>query len=141
MVKGKYCCLHKTHTMGKGPFRQQEASSDDILGQYCAAHKGSRPISRVLIANNGLAAVKKIRSVRRWAYETFGDDRVVKFVVMATPDDLAANSEFIRMADDVVSVPGGSNNFNYANVAIIVDTAVRYNVQVIGDLLLFYALL
>ena len=45
-------------------------------------------ITKVLIANNGVAAVKAIRSIRRWAYEVFGDERAIQFVVMATPEDL-----------------------------------------------------
>lgn len=45
-------------------------------------------IEKILIANNGVAAVKAIRSIRRWAYEVFGDERAIKFVVMATPEDL-----------------------------------------------------
>lgn len=45
-------------------------------------------IEKVLIANNGVAAVKAIRSVRRWAYEVFGNERAISFVVMATPEDL-----------------------------------------------------
>jgi hypothetical protein len=45
-------------------------------------------IEKVLIANNGVGAVKAIRSIRRWAYEVFGDERAIKFVVMATPEDL-----------------------------------------------------
>jgi acetyl-CoA carboxylase / biotin carboxylase 1 len=32
----------------------------------------------------------------------------VSFVVMATPDDMRANAEYIRMADEVVDVPGGA---------------------------------
>ena len=48
----------------------------------------SRVIEKVLIANNGVAAVKAIRSIRRWAYEVFGDERAISFVVMATPEDL-----------------------------------------------------
>ena len=36
---------------------------------------GDRPIHSVLVANNGLAAVKFIRSIRSWAYKTFGDER------------------------------------------------------------------
>jgi hypothetical protein len=47
-----------------------------------------RVIEKVLIANNGVAAVKAIRSIRRWAYEVFGDERAIAFVVMATPEDL-----------------------------------------------------
>lgn len=34
---------------------------------------------------------------------------------MATPEDLRANAEYIRMADEVVDVPGGNNSNNYAN--------------------------
>ena len=45
-------------------------------------------IEKVLIANNGVAAVKAIRSIRKWAYDVFGDERAIKFVVMATPEDL-----------------------------------------------------
>lgn len=59
---------------------------------------------KVLIANNGIAAVKEIRSVRKWAYETFGDERAIQFTVMATPEDLKANADYIRMADQYVEV-------------------------------------
>lgn len=48
---------------------------------------------------------------------------------MATPEDLKANAEYIRMADQCVEVPGGSNNNNYANVDLIVDIAERIGVQ------------
>lgn len=48
----------------------------------------ARVIEKILIANNGVAAVKAIRSIRRWAYEIFGDERAIQFVVMATPEDL-----------------------------------------------------
>jgi acetyl-CoA carboxylase/biotin carboxylase 1 len=86
---------------------------------------------QVLIANNGIAAVKEIRSVRKWAYETFGDERAVQFTVMATPEDLAANADYIRMADQYVEVPGGTNNNNYANVEMIVDIAERMDVHAV----------
>ena len=42
--------------------------------------------------------------MRRWAYETFGDERAIQFTVMATPEDLAANADYIRMADQYVEV-------------------------------------
>lgn len=58
----------------------------------------------MLIANNGIAAVKEIRSVRKWAYESFGDERAIQFTVMATPEDLKANADYIRMADRYVEV-------------------------------------
>ncbi|KAK4624494.1 Acetyl-CoA carboxylase [Fulvia fulva] len=98
---------------------------------FVAAHDGHTVITSVLIANNGIAAVKEIRSVRKWAYETFGDERAIQFTVMATPEDLGANADYIRMADQYVEVPGGTNNNNYANVELIVDIAERMNVHAV----------
>ena len=49
-------------------------------------------LGQVLIANNGIAAVKCIRSVRRWSYEMFKNECAVRFVVMVTPEDLKANA-------------------------------------------------
>lgn len=91
---------------------------------------GRRVIERVLVANNGIAAVKCIRSIRRWAYEVFNNDRAIKFFVMVTPEDMQANAEYIKLADSIIPVPGGSNNHNYANCDLILDVAKRSNVQV-----------
>ncbi|XP_012247167.1 acetyl-CoA carboxylase isoform X3 [Bombus impatiens] len=92
---------------------------------------GTKVINKVLIANNGIAAVKCMRSIRRWSYEMFKNERAVRFVVMVTPEDLKANAEYIKMADQYVPVPGGTNNNNYANVELIVDIAVRTQVQAV----------
>jgi acetyl-CoA carboxylase/biotin carboxylase 1 len=59
---------------------------------------------QVLIANNGMAATKSILSMRQWAYMELGDDRAIEFIAMATPEDLNANAEFIRLADRFVEV-------------------------------------
>jgi acetyl-CoA carboxylase/biotin carboxylase 1 len=69
--------------------------------------------------------------VRKWAYETFGNERAIQFTVMATPEDLRANADYIRMADQYVEVPGGTNNNNYANVELIVDVAERMDVHAV----------
>jgi len=61
----------------------------------------------------------------------FQDERAIQFVAMATPDDMRANAEYIRMADEVVDVPGGSNNNNYANVMLIVEIAERWQVDAV----------
>lgn len=65
---------------------------------YCRELGGSkaRVIEKVLIANNGVAAVKAIRSIRRWAYEAFGNEKAISFVVMATPEDL----RYVRILSD-----------------------------------------
>ena len=107
------------------------AAAPGKVKDFVAAQDGHTVITSVLIANNGIAAVKEIRSVRKWAYETFGDERAIQFTVMATPEDLAANADYIRMADQYVEVPGGTNNNNYANVELIVDVAERMNVHAV----------
>ncbi|XP_034934564.1 acetyl-CoA carboxylase isoform X3 [Chelonus insularis] len=99
--------------------------------EFVHRFNGTKVINKVLIANNGIAAVKCMRSIRRWSYEMFKNERAVRFVVMVTPEDLKANAEYIKMADQYVPVPGGSNNNNYANVELIVDIAMRTQVQAV----------
>ncbi|KAL9035125.1 MAG: hypothetical protein Q9214_006729, partial [Letrouitia sp. 1 TL-2023] len=125
-----YAVKHKLapHFIGGNHLDAAPASS---VKDFVANHDGHTVITNVLIANNGIAAVKEIRSVRKWAYETFGDERAIQFTVMATPEDLQANADYIRMADQYVEVPGGTNNNNYANVELIVDVAERMNVHAV----------
>ncbi|XP_027422308.1 acetyl-CoA carboxylase 2 isoform X1 [Bos indicus x Bos taurus] len=99
--------------------------------EFVTRFGGHLVIEKVLIANNGIAAVKCMRSIRRWAYEMFRNERAIRFVVMVTPEDLKANAEYIKMADQYVPVPGGPNNNNYANVELIVDIAKRIPVQAV----------
>ena len=40
--------------------------SNVSLKAWVRAHHGHKPIHRLLIANNGLAAVKSIMSIREW---------------------------------------------------------------------------
>ena len=91
---------------------------------------GSLPCS-VLVANNGMAAVKFIRSVQDWAYKSFGNEHAIALVAMATPEDMRVDAEHIKMADQFVEVPGGSNANNYANVRLIVQTAEKANVDAV----------
>ncbi|CAH8869203.1 unnamed protein product [Trichobilharzia szidati] len=92
---------------------------------------GVRIIEKILIANNGIAAVKCMRSLRKWSYATFGSSDVLRFVCMATPEDIQANAEYIKMANKMVLVPGGSNVNNYANVELILQTAVTNKVDAV----------
>ena len=84
-----------------------------------------------MVANNGIAAVKFIRSLRNWAYKELKNDRAITVVVMATPEDMRIDAEHIRMADQFVEVPGGANANNYANVPLIVAVADRANVDAV----------
>ena len=60
-----------------------------------------------------------------WEYETFRSREVLHVVCMATEDDLNANAEYIRLADEFIVVESGSNRNNYANVDLIVKVARR----------------
>ena len=126
-----FSALHKSipqHFIGLNTL---EVAEEGPVKDFVREHGGHTVISKVLIANNGIAAVKEIRSVRKWSYETFGNERAIQFVAMATPEDLEANSEYIRMADQYVEVPGGTNNNNYANVDLIVEIAERTEVDAV----------
>ncbi|CAF3357892.1 unnamed protein product [Rotaria sp. Silwood1] len=96
----------------------------DLLG-------GSYMINKILIANNGIAAVKCMRSIRGWSYEMFQQENAIKFVAMVTPEDMKANAEYIRYADHFVNVPGGPSHMNYSNCDLILDIAKRFLVQAV----------
>ncbi|KAL5226002.1 hypothetical protein ABZP36_012641 [Zizania latifolia] len=106
-------------------------SSPSEVDEFCKALGGDSPIHSVLVANNGMAAVKFMRSIRTWALETFGTEKAILLVAMATPEDLKINAEHIRIADQFVEVPGGTNNNNYANVQLIVEIAERTHVDAV----------
>lgn len=98
---------------------------------YVSERGGNRVIKKVLIANNGMAATKSILSMRQWAYMELGDERAIEFVAMATPEDIKANAEFVRLADEYVEVPGGVNRNNYANVEVISKIAQEQGVDAV----------
>ncbi|KAH9601062.1 Biotin/lipoyl attachment [Trypanosoma melophagium] len=108
---------------GRKVSTQQQCFQD--LSEFRTFLEGTKTIERLLIANNGLAAVKGIDSIRSWLYEHIGDPGAIEFAVMATPEDLHANAEFISLADRNVPVPGGPNSNNYANVDLIMLTALQ----------------
>lgn len=95
------------------------------VSEFVKAFGGKRCISRILVSNNGLAAVKGIRSIRKWAVKYFGSAKMITFIGMATPEDLQANAEYVRLADELVEVPGKETANNYSNINLIVDTAER----------------
>ncbi|EOA39468.1 hypothetical protein CARUB_v10008063mg [Capsella rubella] len=101
------------------------------VDEFCKALGGKRPIHSILVATNGMAAVKFIRSIRTWAYQTFGTEKAILLVAMATPEDMRINAEHIRIADQFVEVPGGTNNHNYANVQLIVEMAEAASVDAV----------
>ena len=97
-----------TNRQGSNPLKmgvpKRVPSLNSQVEARCRELGGDRAIHSVLVANNGLAAVKFIRSVRSWAYKTFGNERAVAIVAMATPEDMRIDAEHIRMADQFVEV-------------------------------------
>ena len=54
------------------------------LEAYVERLGGTTVIKKVLIANNGIAAVKAIRFLRKWSYEVFGNEHEVRDVVFVS---------------------------------------------------------
>ena len=88
---------------------------------FCQSLGEKSPFHNILIANNGMAVVKFMHNIRTWADETFGTEKVILLVAMATLEDMRINAKHIRIADQFVEVSGGTNNNNYANVQLIVE--------------------
>jgi acetyl-CoA carboxylase/biotin carboxylase 1 len=110
---------------------EESTTSAGALEDYVTSRGGDRVIKKILIANNGMAATKSIISMRQWAYMELGDEKAIQFVAMATPEDLKANAEYIRLADSFVEVPGGKNLNNYANVDVICQIAKEQGVDAV----------
>ena len=49
----------------------------ETVDDFVAFSGGDHAIKKILIANNGIGAIKAIRSIRRWSFETFGNERMV----------------------------------------------------------------
>ena len=111
-----------------------------------------RALLQVLVATNGIAAVKCILSMRKLLMQVFQQDRIIKFVCMTTEQEVqskagkwrdnrrrpprrcstgAAASEYLKMADHVVFSRSGANTNNYANVDEIVEHAVSERVDAV----------
>ena len=92
--------------------------AEEIVQRFVQQRGGKRPISKILIASNGLGALKATTSMRRFeGLELISsvklDDiqeskrhsvtRCLTFVAMATPEDIEANAAFLQNADQFVS--------------------------------------
>lgn len=94
-------------------------------------NRNDRIIKTLLIANNGMAALKCILSLKEWLFKTFYDENLIKIVVLATEDDIKSKTKYISLADKVIKVPSGKNINNYANVNLIVDIAKKEKVDAV----------
>ena len=67
---------------------------------------GIRPIRAHPRGEQWDRAAKFILSIRNWLFESFGDDRLVHIIAMATAEDIKANAAHAA-ADSFFEVPGG----------------------------------
>jgi acetyl-CoA carboxylase/biotin carboxylase 1 len=56
-----------------------EAGFFKSVEEFTTFSQGDHAIKKILIANNGIGATKAIRSIRRWSFETFGNERMVSY--------------------------------------------------------------
>lgn len=72
-----------------GPSLSSQDQDTTIIAnpeEFVRRFGGKKVIKNVLIANNGIAAVKCMRSIRRWAYEIFRNEKAIRFVAMVRKD-------------------------------------------------------
>ncbi|KJP89997.1 hypothetical protein AK88_00453 [Plasmodium fragile] len=93
--------------------------------------KNGKIIKKLLIANNGMAAMKCILSIKEWLFKSFSEENLIKIIVLATEEDITSNAKYISLANKVVKVPPGKNSNNYANVPLIVDIAKKEQVDAV----------
>ncbi|XP_014669086.1 PREDICTED: acetyl-CoA carboxylase-like [Priapulus caudatus] len=102
--------------------------------EYVHRFEGKRVINKILIANNGIAAVKCMRSIRRWSYELFKNERAIRFVVMVTPEDLKANADFVYKPCGPNGSWAGKRQDDYSNVKGWTDYTQCYNPEILDVL-------
>src|SRR5690348_14939541 len=99
--------------------------SGGALDRYIKFRGGSRSLRKILVASNGLAAIKFIKSIRLWCQQTLGDRNAVKLLAMCSEDDRRNFNRFLDFADSVALVDGGKSSINYGNVSLIVSIATQ----------------
>uniref|UniRef100_A0A914I9B7 Acetyl-CoA carboxylase n=1 Tax=Globodera rostochiensis TaxID=31243 RepID=A0A914I9B7_GLORO len=104
---------------------------ESFVNDFCEDSTKPRYIKRILVATNGIAAVKCILSMRKLLMQLFRDDRIIKFICLTTEQEIQSKAEYLKMADYLVFSPAGANSNNYANVDEIVEHATRNNVDAV----------
>ncbi|CAL2038637.1 unnamed protein product [Caenorhabditis brenneri] len=112
----------------------EENGSDPTMNridEFVRKLEKGKSIKRVLIANNGLAAMKCLISIRQWLHYQFDTSSIVSFVCIATEDEMKSASHYLKLADEIVMAPAGSNSNNFANVEVITKLALESRVDAV----------
>lgn len=103
---------------------------NDNLHTYVCCRGGSRSFRKILIACNGLAAIKFIKSIRLWSFQWFGSGDAIQLIAMCSADDNDNYSRFIDLAGGLKLVVSGKSHLNYGNVDLVVQIAMEHKVDV-----------
>ncbi|KAJ1348739.1 hypothetical protein KIN20_004112 [Parelaphostrongylus tenuis] len=127
--------IHMSHYQG-GTLKDKLDQGDqifktveDFVNTYVEDPSKRRPIKKMLVATNGIGAVRCILSIRKLLMQLFRNDRIIKFICLTTEQEIRSNAEYLKLADHFVFSPGGDNRNNYANVEEIVNHAVEKGVD------------
>lgn len=125
--------VRKFNVSGNNNIRQDHVfdSMEAFVNEYVANPLKRRPITKMLVATNGIAAVRCILSIRRLLMQLFRNDKMIKFICLTTQHEVESNAEYLKMADFIVFSPTGSNKNNYANVTEIINHAVENDVDAV----------
>ncbi|CAK5122598.1 unnamed protein product [Meloidogyne enterolobii] len=102
---------------------------DDFVNHFCEDTTKARSIRKILVAANGIAAVKFMDSLKKFLMQHFGNEKLINFVCLTTDQEIP--SEYLKMADHIIFSPAGANTHNYTNVDEIVEQATRNNVDAV----------
>ncbi|KAK0396480.1 hypothetical protein QR680_001733 [Steinernema hermaphroditum] len=113
------------------PDRKPYESVEEFVCTLVPDESKRRHVKKILVATNGIAAVKCILSTRKFAQDKFGDDRLIKLISLTTEQEINSNAEYLKRVDGFAISPAGANTNNYANVDEIVRHAVEQKVDAV----------
>lgn len=83
---------------------------------------------RVFIANNGLSAVKFMRSMADFSNQVYGKN-MFEFYGIATAEDLSGAYEYCSQLSDFVVGESGASHANFANIELITRAAAMFKCE------------
>ncbi|CAD5217041.1 unnamed protein product [Bursaphelenchus okinawaensis] len=127
--------LSKTESSPMTQFIDQQSQTYNTIEDYVNSHvedpSKARHIKKILVATNGIAAVKCLVSIRKRMMNLFKDDHIIRLICMTTDQEIASQAEYLKYADHFTIAPAGANTNNYANVDEIISHAVMNGVDAV----------
>uniref|UniRef100_A0A1I7ZJC0 Acetyl-CoA carboxylase n=1 Tax=Steinernema glaseri TaxID=37863 RepID=A0A1I7ZJC0_9BILA len=113
------------------PDRKPYESVEEFVCTLVPDESKRRFVKKILVATNGIAALKCILYTRKFVQDKFGNDRLIKFISLTTEQEIQSNAEYLKRVDGFAISPAGANTNNYANVDEIVRHAVEQKVDAV----------